>query len=83
MEGEKGPITYDWACQPVVESRDQLPGPDVWLLARRSISKRDELALLSVLRSPCNATTGAHLGGLKPLHGGTMYQGSQRRDRIR
>lgn len=44
MEGEKGPITYDWACQPVVESRDQLPGPDVWLLSRRSISKRDELA---------------------------------------
>lgn len=44
MEGEKGPITYDWACEVVVESRGQLPGPDVWLLARRSISKRDELA---------------------------------------
>jgi SRSO17 transposase len=44
MEGEKGPITYDWACWLVVESRDQLPGPDVWLLARRSISKPDELA---------------------------------------
>jgi SRSO17 transposase len=44
MEGEKGPITYEWACQPVVESRDQLPGPDVRLLARRSISKPDELA---------------------------------------
>ncbi|MBO0794086.1 MAG: hypothetical protein J2P36_24485 [Ktedonobacteraceae bacterium] len=44
MEGEKGPISSDWACQPVVESRDQLPGPDVWLLARRSTSKPDELA---------------------------------------
>ena len=44
MEGEKGSIIYDWACQPVVESRDQLPGPDIWLLARRSISKPDERA---------------------------------------
>lgn len=44
MEGEKGPISSDWACGPVVESRDQLPGPDVWLLTRRSISKPDELA---------------------------------------
>lgn len=44
MEGEKGSIISDWACQPVVESRDQFPGPDIWLLARRSISKPDELA---------------------------------------
>ncbi|GHO90713.1 transposase [Reticulibacter mediterranei] len=44
MEGEKGPITYDWACWPVVESRDQLPGPDAWRLSRRSISKASELA---------------------------------------
>ena len=44
MEGEKGPISYDWAYGPIVESRDQLPGPDVWLLTRRSISKPDELA---------------------------------------
>jgi SRSO17 transposase len=44
MEGEKGPIRYDWACGPIVESRDQLPGPDVWLLTRRSINKPDELA---------------------------------------
>ena len=44
MEGEKGSIIYDWACQPVVESRDQLPGPDIWRLSRRSISKPDERA---------------------------------------
>ena len=37
-EGEKGPRIYDWARQRVVESRDGLPGPDAWLLARRSIS---------------------------------------------
>ena len=43
-EGEKGPLTYDWACQQVVESRDHLPGPDGWLLARRSISDPTEIA---------------------------------------
>ena len=36
-EGAKGPRTYDWAAQRVVESRDGLPGSDVWLLARRSL----------------------------------------------
>jgi SRSO17 transposase len=43
-EGEKGPIAYDWGRQRVVDSRNQLPGPDVWLLARRSISKPQEVA---------------------------------------
>ena len=44
VEGEKGMITYDWARVRVVESRDQLPGPDVWLLARRSQATPDKLA---------------------------------------
>jgi SRSO17 transposase len=44
VEGEKGPIEYHWARQRVVESRDQLPGPDVWLLARRSISDPKQIA---------------------------------------
>lgn len=35
-EGEKGPITHDWARARVVESREGLPWPDAWLLARRS-----------------------------------------------
>ncbi len=43
-EGEKGWITYDWACQRVVESRDQLPGPDAWLIARRSLSDPTDIA---------------------------------------
>src|SRR6266851_5477149 len=33
-----------WKRLAVVESRDQLPGPDVWLLARRSKSAPDKLA---------------------------------------
>ena len=44
VEGEKGSITYDWAHVRVVESRDRLPGPDVWLLARRSLSEPEKLA---------------------------------------
>src|SRR5947209_11809811 len=44
VEGEKGPITNDSARVRVVESRDQLPGPDVWLLSRRSLSTPDKLA---------------------------------------
>jgi hypothetical protein len=44
VEGEKGPIEYHWARTRVVESRDQLPGPDIWLLARRSISDPKQIA---------------------------------------
>lgn len=43
-EGEKGPRIYDWTCERVVESRDGLPGPDAWLLARRSLSDPTEIA---------------------------------------
>ncbi len=42
--GEKGPRTYDWACARVVEHRDGAPGPEVWLLARRSLSTPTDLA---------------------------------------
>ncbi len=44
MEGEKGPITYHWARTRVVESRDRLPGPEAWLLARRSLTDPKQLA---------------------------------------
>jgi SRSO17 transposase len=43
-EGEKGPRTYDWAGGRVVESRDGLPGPDAWLLTRRSLSDPLDIA---------------------------------------
>jgi SRSO17 transposase len=43
-EGEKGPRVYDWGRARVIESRDQLPGPEVWLLARRSVSDPTEVA---------------------------------------
>jgi SRSO17 transposase len=43
-EGEKGLITYDWACQRLIESRDGLPGREAWLLARRSVRDPTDLA---------------------------------------
>ena len=43
-EGAKGPRLYDWAYQRIVESRDRLPGPDGWLVVRRSLSDPTELA---------------------------------------
>lgn len=42
--GEKGPITYDWACERVIDSRQRLPTDEVWLLARRSVSNPSEVA---------------------------------------
>lgn len=42
--GEKGPRTYDWAAVRVVESREGLPGPDGWALARRSRTDPTDLA---------------------------------------
>jgi len=43
-EGSKGPRTYDWAYQRVIESRDGLPGEDVWLIARRSLTDLTDIA---------------------------------------
>jgi hypothetical protein len=43
-EGEKGPLSYDWTRVRVVESREGLPGPDGWLLARRSITDPTDIA---------------------------------------
>jgi SRSO17 transposase len=41
--GTKGPRIYDWARVQVIESRDGLPGPQVWLLARRSVRDPTDL----------------------------------------
>jgi SRSO17 transposase len=42
--GAKGPLTYDWACARVRDSRDGVPGPECWLLARRSLGDPQEVA---------------------------------------
>jgi len=41
--GTKGPRVYDWARVRVIESRNGFPGPEVWLLVRRSVSDPKEL----------------------------------------
>jgi SRSO17 transposase len=37
-EGSKGPIVCDFACLPVSEVREGLPGPQVWLVIRRNLA---------------------------------------------
>lgn len=55
LEGEKGPIQYHWARTRVVESRDGLPGPYVWLLARRSLTDPKQLAYYLAYAPPSNS----------------------------
>jgi hypothetical protein len=43
-EGTKGPRTYDWAYQRVIVSHDGLPGEEVWLIARRSLTDPTDIA---------------------------------------
>jgi len=42
-EGTKGPIVYEFAAVRAIARRDELPGPDVWLLFRRSLDDKAEL----------------------------------------
>jgi SRSO17 transposase len=44
VQGEKGPIEYDWGCTRVFERRGGRPAGESWLLARRSISNPSEVA---------------------------------------
>lgn len=42
-EGSKGPIVAEFAFRRVIAVRDELPGPDVWLVLRRSLEEEPEL----------------------------------------
>ena len=37
-------MLYDWAYQRVIESRPERPGPESWLIIRRSVSDPTEMA---------------------------------------
>ena len=55
-QGEKGPRMYDWGRARVVESRDRLPGPESWLLARRSVTDPTDIAYYlsnAPVETPC------------------------------
>lgn len=42
-EGSKGPIVCDFAFLRVIESRGNLPGPEVWLIVRRNLHDPTEI----------------------------------------
>jgi hypothetical protein len=42
-EGSKGPMVAEFAFRRVVATRDGLPGPEVWLVLRRSLGEEPEL----------------------------------------
>jgi SRSO17 transposase len=42
LEGQKGPLVADFVARRVVLSRDGLPGPEGWLLIRRSVGGPDD-----------------------------------------
>jgi len=42
-EGSKGPIVCDFAFLRIVESRNNLPGPEVWLIIRRNLDDPTEI----------------------------------------
>jgi SRSO17 transposase len=43
-EGEKGPNAYDWAARRIIEKNKQRPGPERWLLVRKSQDDSPEYA---------------------------------------
>jgi len=42
-EGSKGPIVCDFAFLRIIESRGNLPGPEVWLILRRNLDDPTEI----------------------------------------
>jgi SRSO17 transposase len=42
-EGSKGPIACDFAFLRIIESRNNLPGPEVWLIIRRNLDDPTEI----------------------------------------
>ncbi len=80
-DGAKGPLTYDWACARVLESRDGVPGPESWLVARRSISDPGD-RLLSLQCSSGHPAGDPGPDSLAALEHRAVPRGGQRRDRL-
>lgn len=53
-EGRKGPMVADFAFLRVVAVRNQLPGPDVWLIVRREVTSGEHKFYLS--NAPCGTS---------------------------
>jgi len=63
-DGEKGPIQARFAFVRAVAVRDRLPGPDVWVVFRRSLSEPQELKVYL-----SNAAADTPLGELVRISG--------------
>lgn len=64
-EGSKGPIVADFAILRVVTVRDGLPGPDVWLIFRRTVSAGELKVYLSNAPLETPHTTLIRLSGMR------------------
>jgi SRSO17 transposase len=66
QEGAKGPLIAEFACLRVVVVRDGLPGPEVWLVLRRSLGEGGQLkTYLSNAPSTTPQSTLAHKSGMR------------------
>jgi SRSO17 transposase len=57
LEGSQGPLVADFAVLRAVAVRDSLPGPEVWVLLRRSLPQVGEAGEVKYLLSDAPATT--------------------------
>jgi SRSO17 transposase len=64
-EGSQGPLVADFAVLRVVGVRDGLPGPDVWLILRRSISTGELKTYLSNAPSDVSVDTLVWASGMR------------------
>jgi SRSO17 transposase len=65
-EGSKGPLVVEFAVLRVVAVRDQLPGPRVWLVIRRSLGVPPEFKYyLSNAPTHCAHSDLIHLSGMR------------------
>jgi SRSO17 transposase len=64
QEGAKGPLVAAFAFVRVVSVRDHLPGPDQWLVLRRSLGERPQLkTYLSNAPATTSHSTLVHMSG--------------------
>jgi SRSO17 transposase len=64
-EGSKGPMKAEFACLRCVAVRKGLPGPDVWLVLRRSLSDGEVKAYLSNAPAQTPHKTFARISGMR------------------
>jgi len=64
-EGSKGPLVADFASLQVVAVRNQQPGPDVWLVVRRTLDAQETKYYLSNAPADTTLCTFAWLSGMR------------------